>query len=110
MSDQHEPGAPDPDGERVARHTAGAFDIRNFIGALLGLYGLILTLLGFFGDQALDKTGGVNANLYAGIVLLLVAAFFITWARIKPIVVPAHVEPVDDDPLRPAPRRRPGGH
>jgi hypothetical protein len=92
------------------RHTAGAFDIRNFIGALLGLYGVILTLLGLFGDKAYDKTGNVNANLYAGIAMLVVAAVFITWARLKPIIVPAHVEPPDDDPTRPAPKRRGGGH
>jgi len=110
MSDQHRLDAPDPDGTRGEKHTAGAFDIRNFIGALLGLYGMILTLLGIFGDKAYDRTGNVNANLYAGIVLLVMSAFFIVWARIKPIVVPAHVEPVDDDPSRPAPKRRPTGH
>ncbi len=109
MSDQHRLDAPDPDEQRGQRHTAGAFDIRNFIGALLGLYGLILLVTGIFGDQALQKTGGVNANLWAGIVLLLMSAFFFVWARIKPIVVPEHVEPVDDDPVRPAPKRRPTG-
>ena len=110
MSDPHDRDAPATDGKRVQKHTAGAFDIRNFIGALLGLYGLILTLLGIFGDKAYDRTGDVNANLYAGIVLLVMSAFFIAWARIKPIVVPTHVEPVDDDPVRPAPTRRPSGH
>ncbi|NUO34017.1 MAG: hypothetical protein HOQ18_05950 [Dermatophilaceae bacterium] len=107
---QHEIDAPAPDTARRGRHTAGAFDIRNFIGALLGLYGLILTLMGLFGDKALDKTGGVNANLYAGIALLVVSAVFVTWARLKPIVVPDDVEPVLDDPTRPAPKRRRGGH
>ena len=109
MSDQHRLDAPDPGEQRGQRHTAGAFDIRNFIGALLGLYGLILLVMGIFGDQALQKTGGVNANLWAGIVLLAMSAFFVVWARIKPIIVPAHVEPVDDDPARPAPKRRPSG-
>lgn len=33
------------------KKTAGAFDIRNFIGMLLGLYGIILTLMGLFGDK-----------------------------------------------------------
>jgi hypothetical protein len=107
MSDQHRLGAPDPDEKRVRRHTAGAFDIRNFIGALLGLYGVILTLMGIFGDKAYDKTGNIDANLYAGLVLLLISAFFFGWARIKPIIVPEHVEPADEDPTRPAPRRRP---
>ena len=100
--------APDPDARRRRRHTAGAFDIRNFIGALLGLYGIILLLMGLFGDQSLDKTGGVNANLYAGIGLAVISAVFIVWARLRPIVVPEHVEPVTDDPTRPAPKRRTG--
>ena len=110
MSDSHDLDGSAPDGKGVQKHTAGAFDIRNFIGALLGLYGLILTLLGIFGDKAYDRTGNVNANLYAGIVLLVMSAAFLVWARVRPIIVPAHVEPVDDDPSRPAPKRRPTGH
>lgn len=90
------------------KHSAGAFDIRTFIGSLLGLYGLILTLMGLVGDKALDKTGGINANLWAGLGLLLTSAFFIAWARLKPILVPEHVDAPVDDPTRPAPRR--GGH
>lgn len=84
-------------------HRAGAFDIRNFIGALLGIYGVILLAMGLFGDKALDKTGGVNANLWAGLALLVVAIAFMTWARLKPIVVPAHVEPPPVDPTLPGP-------
>ncbi len=91
------------------QHTAGLLDIRNIIGGLLGIYGVILVLMGIFADPQEGKTGGVNANLWAGIVLLLMSAFFFVWARIKPIVVPEHVEPVDDDPVRPAPKRRPTG-
>ena len=70
------------------QHTAGAFDIRNIIGGLIGLYGVILTLMGIFGDQELDKTGDVNANLWAGLVMLLMGAGFLAWARWRPLVVP----------------------
>ena len=52
---------------RPATHTAGALDIRNIIGGLLGVYGVILTLMGIFGDKENDKTGDVNANLWAGL-------------------------------------------
>ncbi|MCY7396901.1 MAG: hypothetical protein LH468_12275 [Nocardioides sp.] len=69
------------------KKTAGAFDIRNVIGALLGIYGVILTLMGLFGDPDTEKTGGVNANLWAGVVLLVVGAGFIVWSRVKPTVV-----------------------
>ena len=73
------------------RKTAGALDIRNIIGALLGIYGLVLIVMSFVADQELAKTGGVNANLYAGIGLAVVAAVFLAWARLRPIVVPADV-------------------
>jgi hypothetical protein len=89
-----------------APHKAGAFDIRNIIGALMGVYGLILTLAGLFGDPELEKTGDINANLWTGVALLVVAAFFIGWARFKPIVVPEEFERPDDDPTRPAPQRK----
>jgi drug/metabolite transporter (DMT)-like permease len=84
------------------KHTAGALDIRNIIGGLLGVYGVILVLMGLFGNKELDKTGDWNANLWAGLVLVVVSAVFLTWARLRPIVVPDHVAPQDDG--------RPAGH
>ena len=95
---------------KPAKKTAGAFDIRNIIGSLLGIYGVNLLLAGLFADPELEKTGGVNANLWTGIALVVVAAAFLGWARVKPIVVPDEVEKVDDDPTRPSPRRKGGGH
>ena len=73
-------------------HTAGLLDIRNIIGGLLGIYGVILTLLGIFADPQEDKTGGVNANLWAGIALLVAGAIFVAWAKLRPVVVPDEVE------------------
>lgn len=66
---------------------AGAFDIRRFIGALTGLYGVILTLLGLFGfDEAeAAKTDGLNANLWAGLALIVFAVAFFVWAKLDPI-------------------------
>jgi hypothetical protein len=79
------------------RHTAGLLDIRNIIGGLLTTYGVILTLTGLIGDKDLDKTGDVNANLWAGLVLLVVGLGFIVWARMRPVVVP----PASDNARRP---------
>ena len=79
------------------KHTAGALDIRNIIGGLLGVYGVILVLMGIFGDKEYEKTGDVNANLWAGLALVVVAAVFLAWAWLRPIVVPDHVEPPDPD-------------
>lgn len=69
------------------KKTAGAFDIRNVIGGLLLVYGVILTLLGLFADGEPEKTGDVNANLWAGIVLVVVGAGFLVWSRLRPVVV-----------------------
>lgn len=62
------------------------FDIRNVIGSLLAVYGVILLLMGLFGDPEVDKTGGPNANLWAGIALLVVGAVFILWGVLRPVV------------------------
>lgn len=72
--------------------SAGAFDVRNFIAALLGLYGVILVVWGLVSHTAEDaaKTGGLNANLWTGVGLLVVAAAFFAWARLAPIVVEVH--------------------
>jgi drug/metabolite transporter (DMT)-like permease len=77
------------------KHTAGALDIRNIIGGLLGVYGVILVLMGLFGDKQLEKTGDVNANLWAGLAMVVVSAAFLTWAWVRPTVVPDHVDPPD---------------
>jgi hypothetical protein len=81
--------------DKTEKKTAGAFDVRNIIGLLLTTYGVILTVTGLVGDTGEDKTGGVNANLYAGIALLVAGAFFLVWTRLRPIVVPDEV--VRDD-------------
>lgn len=124
MSSPLQPSSPTPDdrGDQSGRpaptqadeggagsrqgHSAGLFDVRTFIGALLGIYGIVLTLMGLFGDKELEKTGGWNANLWTGLVLIVVAAVFLIWARLRPTIVPDDVERVTDDPVRPAPKRR----
>ncbi len=84
--------------EKSERKTAGAFDVRSIIGMLLTAYGVILTLMGLLGDTGEDKTGGVNANLWAGLALLVAGLGFLAWARLKPIVVP---DDVDRDEVEP---------
>jgi hypothetical protein len=84
--------------ERSEKKTAGAFDVRSIIGMLLTAYGVILTLMGLLGDTGEDKTGGVNANLWAGLALLVTGLGFLAWARLKPIVVP---DDIDRDEVEP---------
>jgi hypothetical protein len=67
---------------------AGAFDIRVVIAALIAVYGLVLTILGIIADpKEVDKAAGININLWGGLAMLVVAALFVVWARVRPIVV-----------------------
>lgn len=73
----------------AAKKKAGAFDIRVVIAALVALYGVILTILGIIADPAeVDKADGLNINLWGGLAMLVFAALFVLWARLRPIVVP----------------------
>ena len=76
------------------KHAAGAFDVRNVIAALIGFYGVVLTIYGLVDSgEAHDKTGGVDANLWSGLAMLAVAAAFALWTWLRPIVVePTHDE------------------
>jgi hypothetical protein len=74
--------------------TAGVFDIRNIIGGLIGVYAIILLLMGIFGDEESDKTGGVNANFWAGLVMVVIAGAFLVWAWLRPVRVPDQPEQV----------------
>ncbi|MEL4505805.1 LPXTG cell wall anchor domain-containing protein [Luteococcus sp. H138] len=65
--------------------TIKPLDIRALIGAMLAIIGLILTAMGLFADPELAKTGGVNANLIAGIVLLVSGGLFLLRARMTPL-------------------------
>jgi H+/Cl- antiporter ClcA len=73
------------------------FDIRNIIGALLAIYGVVLTIAGFVpavlrdhhdpaaaGNRS-DLYIGTEANWWVGLVLLAVAAGFIVWALVRPL-------------------------
>lgn len=83
------------------KHSAGVFDIRNVIALLLGLYGAVLVLCSFLLDPGTNPDTGVSKapidNLVTGIGLVVVAAAFFAWAKLRPIMVP------DDELDTPAP-------
>jgi hypothetical protein len=92
-------------GRPAAPHRAGLSDVRTVIGLLIGFYGIVLVVMGLFADSAEDraKTGDVNANLWAGLGMVVFGALFVLWSWLRPVIVdPDEVEPpTDDDTPRP---------
>ncbi|MCW2748408.1 MAG: hypothetical protein JWP10_1550 [Nocardioidaceae bacterium] len=86
MATSSEEAAKSGDARRV-----GLFDIRFVIAGLIGLYGVIITLLGLFNasDEELARGDGLNINLWAGLGMIAVALAFAAWARWRPLVVAA---------------------
>lgn len=86
---------PDSKPSAIAR----LFDIRSVIGALLGIYGILLTLAGIFpsvfgnkthsspANNVVDMSVGTSANLWVGLVMLALAIVFGGWAVLRPAVV-----------------------
>ena len=73
------------DAERAAR-AANLFDLRRIIGGLFVIYGLILVPLGLGeSDASIEKSAGINVNLYAGLGMLAVGLLFIAWALLRPL-------------------------
>ena len=90
-SEENTPAGADVPADATVQ-TAGAFDIRNFIGTLLGLFGLVLVAMGLFafGPEAAAKTDGLNANLWAGLAMLIVGILFVVWTKLDPIRMVVH--------------------
>ncbi|GAA3564851.1 hypothetical protein GCM10022197_20700 [Microlunatus spumicola] len=64
---------------------AKLFDIRIMIGGLFVVYGLMLTIAGFFTSAAeLAKAAGINMNLWLGIGMLILGVLFLVWAKVNP--------------------------
>jgi xanthine/uracil/vitamin C permease (AzgA family) len=82
--------------QRPSRRTA-AFDIRLIIALLLGVYGLVTTVLGlwFTTDAEIERAAGVNINLWAGLGMLVAAVLFVLWTWWRPLRVPEGEPPAD---------------
>jgi hypothetical protein len=78
-------GVSDTD-EATAARVANRFDIRRIVGGLFGLYGVVLVLLGLFGNHTTKvKASGINIDLWTGLGMLIVAAMMIAWALTRPV-------------------------
>jgi hypothetical protein len=85
------------------------FDIRNIIGALLAIYGVLLTIAGLVpglvaahddaaaAGNKMDLYVGTDANWWVGLALLAVAAVFLAWAALRPLVVEVESDSVAQD-------------
>jgi hypothetical protein len=85
--------------EGVSRSaTATLFDLRSVIALLFVVYGIVLTIRGAAFSSAADiqKAGGIDINLWTGIVMLVVAAFFVTWVLLRPPLVATPAEAAPD--------------
>lgn len=83
--------------ETRSRHTAGAFDIRTIISVLFAIYGVVLAVMGLVvtTPMDLDKAAGININLWGGVGMLVFAAAFGLWAKVRPIMVEEPERPAD---------------
>ena len=81
-----------PDADVPQSAAAKLFDIRLLIGGLFTLYGLMLTVAGFFtSDADRHKASGININLWLGIGMLVLGLLFLLWRRVNPIrIEPPH--------------------
>jgi len=78
------------------------FDLRTVIAVLFAGYGIVLTIMGIFttSPQELAKSGGININLWTGIVMILVAIGFVAWERLRPLHPPPKAQ-LDEEDERP---------
>jgi hypothetical protein len=88
--------APDTGAETPQSAAARLFDLRVLIGGLFLLYGVMLTVAGFFtSSKELAKASHININLWMGIGMLVIGGFFAAWWRLRPLQRP---EPQPDQP------------
>jgi preprotein translocase subunit SecY len=82
----------------VASKLSHLFDIRNVIGALMAIYGVVLTIAGFAPgllrerekgatNNPVDLYFGTDANWWVGLALIVVAIVFFAWAWLRPVRV-----------------------
>lgn len=102
VPDPHHEDLPDHRATEEAPSAASQlFDLRTIIAILFIFYGVILTIMGLFFETPEDiaKAGGININLWSGIVMVIVAALFYLWARTRPLAPPTGAVDTDRPPM-----------
>jgi hypothetical protein len=92
----HSPSQPESDAPQSA--AAKLFDIRLLIGGLFVVYGVLLTVSGFFASDAeKEKAAGININLWLGLGMLLLGIGFLVWRALNPQHIEANPTPLGGD-------------
>lgn len=82
------------------------FDIRQVIGGLFTLYGVLVTGAGIVdGDASRKKASGIDINLWTGLGMLALGLAMLLWMRLSPHTgtpTDGDTEAADDE-RRPAP-------
>lgn len=76
--------------EAVQSASSALFDLRTVIAILFLVYGVVLAVMGFVSDSPaeLAKAGGIDINLWSGIVMIVIGAAFVAWALLRPLRPP----------------------
>ncbi len=100
MAENDQPDAVD---EKKLSAAARLFDVRRVIGGLFVVYGVIVTIIGLFDNQAeIDKAQGVRINLWMGLGMLVLGLLFLLWLRLNPPKAPDPSDLTEDDDRPPA--------
>jgi apolipoprotein N-acyltransferase len=77
--------------EAAPSAAASLFDLRTVIALLFGVYGVLLLIIALVNStpEQLAKSGGIHLNLWAAIIMLVLAAGFFAWVRLRPPVTTA---------------------
>ena len=76
----------EPETDEVSSTASSLFDLRTVIAILFGSYGVLLLIIAIVDtpQSELDKSAGLHMNLWTGIVMLVTAAGFFAWMRLRP--------------------------
>jgi hypothetical protein len=97
MSDTNRPQVADR-AEEEASSAARLFDIRRILGGLFLLYGVVVLGAGIAdGAKASEKAAGIDINLWAGLGMLALGAFFIVWMKLNPVDASTSRDPDHDE-------------
>ena len=92
-----------PEADQKRSAAARLFDVRRVIGGLFVVYGVIVTLIGIFDNQAeIDKAQGVRINLWMGLGMLALGLLMLLWLRLNPPQAPDPADLAQDDDRPPA--------